>query len=95
LIDRRCRRHSRRESTRKLDDQNTMPERPRLRAIGKKNACPVCGKPIEPRYKPFCSQRCAQIDLGRWFGEVYRVPAGEPEADEADRPQKKEDDADA
>ncbi len=44
-------------------------------------ACPICGKPIAtdsgtPRFRPFCSARCAQIDLGRWFGETYRVPAG-------------------
>lgn len=43
-------------------------------------ACPICGKPIatDPeaqRLRPFCSARCAQIDLGRWFGETYRVPA--------------------
>jgi hypothetical protein len=36
-------------------------------------------------YRPFCSARCRDVDLGRWFGEVYTVPAGEPgyDADEA------------
>ncbi len=43
-------------------------------------SCPVCGKPAEAAYRPFCSRRCADVDLGRWFNEDYRIPA--PEADE-------------
>jgi endogenous inhibitor of DNA gyrase (YacG/DUF329 family) len=41
--------------------------------------CPICGKPAQPNYRPFCSRRCADVDLGRWFGEGYRVPAVEVE----------------
>ncbi|CUW48050.1 DNA gyrase inhibitor YacG [Novacetimonas hansenii] len=37
--------------------------------------CPVCGKPMVQAYRPFCSRRCADIDLGRWFTGQYRVPA--------------------
>jgi hypothetical protein len=37
--------------------------------------CPTCGKPTEIRYRPFCSQRCQQLDLGRWFNESYRIAA--------------------
>ena len=37
--------------------------------------CPICGKPATERFRPFCSSRCADVDLGRWFGETYRVPA--------------------
>ena len=40
--------------------------------------CPLCGKPAADRYRPFCSKRCADIDLGRWLGETYRIPAEEP-----------------
>jgi endogenous inhibitor of DNA gyrase (YacG/DUF329 family) len=36
--------------------------------------CPVCGRPRSHRYRPFCSSRCAKIDLGRWLKESYRVP---------------------
>ncbi len=36
--------------------------------------CPICGKPAEPRYRPFCSKRCADIDLGRWMTGSYRIP---------------------
>jgi endogenous inhibitor of DNA gyrase (YacG/DUF329 family) len=44
--------------------------------------CPICGKPAEtPRLRPFCSPRCADVDLGRWFTGAYRVP-GEPIRDE-------------
>ncbi|MBV1835210.1 MULTISPECIES: DNA gyrase inhibitor YacG [Novacetimonas] len=38
--------------------------------------CPVCGRPMVRDYRPFCSRRCADIDLGRWFTGQYRVPAG-------------------
>jgi uncharacterized protein len=41
--------------------------------------CPTCGKPVpwtaEQRYRPFCSDRCRLIDLGRWADEDYRIPA--------------------
>jgi endogenous inhibitor of DNA gyrase (YacG/DUF329 family) len=45
--------------------------------------CPICGKPATPRERPFCSARCAEIDLGRWFGETYRIPGppGDPDDD--------------
>ena len=38
-------------------------------------SCPICGKPAEPAFKPFCSKRCADIDLNRWLSGVYAVPA--------------------
>jgi endogenous inhibitor of DNA gyrase (YacG/DUF329 family) len=39
--------------------------------------CPVCDAPVDPDSKaiPFCSERCRQIDLGRWLGERYSFPA--------------------
>lgn len=37
--------------------------------------CPICSKPSVPDYRPFCSRRCADVDLGRWLTESYRVPA--------------------
>lgn len=37
-------------------------------------SCPICGKPHEAKYKPFCSRRCADIDLGRWLNEDYKLP---------------------
>jgi endogenous inhibitor of DNA gyrase (YacG/DUF329 family) len=46
------------------------------------HACPICERPTDPAYTPFCSKRCADVDLQRWFAGVYRVPA--EEQDEAD-----------
>jgi uncharacterized protein len=40
--------------------------------------CPLCGKPRVPRFRPFCSARCRDVDLGRWFDATYAVPAVEP-----------------
>ncbi|MFO1156858.1 MAG: DNA gyrase inhibitor YacG [Rhodospirillales bacterium] len=48
-------------------------------ATSPKRLCPICGKPAAARFRPFCSQRCADIDLGRWLGEVYRIPAEDDE----------------
>ncbi len=39
--------------------------------------CPICGKPAVQRFKPFCSSRCADIDLGRWLKGNYVIP-GDP-----------------
>ncbi len=36
--------------------------------------CPNCGAPTVHDWRPFCSERCKMVDLGRWFGEVYRIP---------------------
>ena len=44
-------------------------------------ACPVCGRSAVPLTRPFCSRRCADIDLGRWLTEQYRIP-GREESDE-------------
>jgi endogenous inhibitor of DNA gyrase (YacG/DUF329 family) len=36
--------------------------------------CPICGKPAPEGVKPFCSKRCADIDLGRWLKGGYAIP---------------------
>ena len=48
--------------------------------------CPVCGRPSVADVTPFCSRRCADVDLNRWLGGVYRVPA-DPEDDEEPPPE--------
>jgi uncharacterized protein len=45
------------------------------------NCCPICGKPAAEKFRPFCSRRCADVDLHRWLGGVYAV-AVTPDADE-------------
>ena len=54
--------------------------------------CPICGKPASPAERPFCSRRCADIDLNRWLSGVYAVPVREDEEedvrrDDAEEPQ--------
>ncbi|WP_296598724.1 DNA gyrase inhibitor YacG [Phenylobacterium sp.] len=41
--------------------------------------CPICGRPPEARYRPFCSRRCADVDLQKWLAGAYAVPAEEDE----------------
>lgn len=48
--------------------------------------CPICKREFDPAAavaKPFCSERCRLVDLGRWLGEDYGLPA-EPEVDPDD-----------
>ena len=40
-------------------------------------SCPVCTRPTDTRYRPFCSRRCADVDLARWLGGRHAIP-GEP-----------------
>jgi uncharacterized protein len=49
-----------------------------------KSGCPICGKPADAKFKPFCSVRCRQVDLNRWLSESYRIPGAERPAGGAD-----------
>jgi len=44
--------------------------------------CPICGKPHVEQFRPFCSRRCADIDLHRWLGGTYAIPAAEQDDNE-------------
>jgi len=44
--------------------------------------CPICGKPAIVAARPFCSKRCADIDLHRWLGGTYAIPAEEKDIDQ-------------
>jgi len=47
--------------------------------------CPICGKPMEISFRPFCSRRCADVDLNRWLSGSYAIPAeGEDEGGDGD-----------
>lgn len=55
----------------------------------KAGKCVICGKPKDETYKPFCSKRCADVDLNRWLTGAYAIPAEEDDADDDDAwPQK-------
>jgi uncharacterized protein len=42
--------------------------------------CPICRKPVVEEYRPFCSSRCANVDLQRWFTGGYAIPATEDDS---------------
>ncbi|MBS0539457.1 MAG: DNA gyrase inhibitor YacG [Proteobacteria bacterium] len=50
---------------------------PPVRVVRIEPKCPICAKTGDAKYRPFCSKRCADIDLGRWLKEGYRVPTDE------------------
>ena len=49
-------------------------------------SCPICGKDTVKRYRPFCSRRCADVDLGKWLSGAYAIPAEEEEPPEPPEP---------
>jgi uncharacterized protein len=51
-------------------------------AFKPRRPCPICKKPSQVKFHPFCSNRCAQVDLGRWLTGSYAVPV----VDDDDRP---------
>lgn len=62
-------------------EDRTETDRPR-----RQGRCPSCGRPTEAVYRPFCSRRCADLDLSRWLCGLYAIPVveedgGLPETD--------------
>jgi endogenous inhibitor of DNA gyrase (YacG/DUF329 family) len=53
-----------------------MPE-----ASGADKKCAICGKPAQHQFRPFCSRRCADVDLHRWFSNSYAIPVVEDDED--------------
>lgn len=47
--------------------------------------CPICRQPAAEAHRPFCSKRCADIDLHRWLSGVYAVPTNEKPEDEQEK----------
>jgi uncharacterized protein len=58
------------------------PDSPPAAQTPPRPACPICGKPGDAHYRPFCSKRCADIDLNRWLAGVYAIPSGGVDEDE-------------
>ena len=58
---------------------------PSRRTANKSNRpCPICGKPRSERYDPFCSKRCADVDLHRWLKGSYVIPGANAEPEPSD-----------
>jgi endogenous inhibitor of DNA gyrase (YacG/DUF329 family) len=51
--------------------------------------CPICHKVADPKYRPFCSRRCADVDLGKWLTGAYAIPADVDESPVDDEEQGK------
>jgi uncharacterized protein len=58
-----------------------MSNQPVTRTTSPSRRCPICGKPATARHQPFCSARCADIDLGRWLKGTYSIATDEPPED--------------
>ena len=48
--------------------------------------CPVCGKPAAEGFKPFCSKRCADVDLNRWLKGSYVIPGAQDDPANPSKP---------
>ena len=61
-------------------------EPPKGAAPGKWAAkkCPICGKPAVEASKPFCSERCRDVDLNRWLSNSYAIPGARDAEDDAE-----------
>ncbi|WGR94011.1 DNA gyrase inhibitor YacG [Bradyrhizobium sp. ISRA443] len=58
-----------------MDDQARKP-------LGPARPCPICGKPAEQAFRPFCSSRCRDVDLNRWLSGAYVVPGREDDEED-------------
>ena len=61
----------------------TTPEKPTPVRVSA-STCPACGAAVSPRYRPFCSRRCADVDLHRWLTGGYAIPTEEPALEDED-----------
>lgn len=50
--------------------------------MARQAACPICAAPTDVKYRPFCSRRCADVDLARWLQGAYAVAGGKVDDDE-------------
>lgn len=59
-----------------------------MSSLDQTRPCAICGKPQIERFRPFCSRRCADVDLHRWLSGTYAVPVIEDEDEDGEtRPQ--------
>jgi hypothetical protein len=60
------------------------PEPPGEGGAKKVGRCPICGKPASEAARPFCSPRCRDVDLNRWFSGAYVVPGADDDTEDSD-----------
>ncbi len=61
------------------DKSGTHGEKAVVVRLQPQRRCPICGRDAAPTHYPFCSRRCADVDLNRWFSGAYAIPAVEGE----------------
>ena len=54
-------------------------------SVGMSAKCPICRAPVVHDFRPFCSRRCTDVDLNRWFTGVYSVPVVDLDDEDLDR----------
>lgn len=74
------------EVSRKASPQSPKASPDESSAPGVKHPCPLCGKTRTMAYRPFCSRRCADVDLGRWLGGAYVIAGDAVDDDEGAAP---------
>jgi len=61
----------------------TSPGNDNLAGTARTEPCPICKAPADAGYMPFCSKRCANVDLHRWLSGRYAIPTAEDDSDGA------------
>jgi len=56
-----------------------------MRAPPNRHRCPICGKPADAAFRPFCSKRCADVDLHHWLSGSYAIPVTQDEEEDERR----------
>lgn len=67
-----------------MNDNKANTEALNMQSTGR--PCPICGKPGVHAYRPFCSKRCADVDLNRWLSGSYAIPVTEEEDEDGEQP---------
>jgi len=80
------------EQRRALSNRRRHHDMSAMSEPARSKSCPICGKPTVEPFQPFCSRRCANVDLNRWLSGVYAVPAAEEDDPEAEQPKRTEPD---
>jgi endogenous inhibitor of DNA gyrase (YacG/DUF329 family) len=53
-------------------------------ATGSAKPCPICGKPPTAASRPFCCERCRDVDLNRWLSDSYAIPAAKDDDEDGE-----------
>jgi uncharacterized protein len=64
--------------------ENTGPGQGAAKESGNPRPCPICGKPAAVASRPFCSERCRDVDLNRWLSNSYAIPAAKDDDEDAE-----------